>query len=135
MTDIEPRSVNPPDADLESPMAMAVPQRIISADCHINEPPHVFDGVPAAMKDRAPKMKRGDGWSFDEILPGNYDGKAHVEDMDKDGVDVSIVYPAYAAHADIMPESKAHLTRLGANLLASDLEKISSGNAARVFGI
>ena len=101
--------------------------RIISADCHVNEPPTVFDGVPAKFKDRVPTMRRGadggDGWSFDggipkrtfgleamagrskeefvasglkfdEILPGNYDGAAHVADMDRDGVDVSVVYPA-----------------------------------------
>lgn len=113
------------------------PDRIISADCHINEPPHVFGGVPASMKDRAPKMMRGadggDGWSFDgktpmrtfgieatagrelgakkmsglrfdEILPGNYDGKAHAADMQQDGVDVSIVYPAYAAQAYVMSD-------------------------------
>ena len=95
--------------------------RVISADCHVNEPPWVFDRVPAAFRDRAPKMMRGadggDGWSFDgkppsrtfgveamagrqkgdykrsglrfeDILPGNYDGAAHVKDMDLDGVDV-----------------------------------------------
>ena len=43
--------------------------RVISADNHINEPPWVFDRVPLALKDRAPKMMRGadggDGWSFD----------------------------------------------------------------------
>ena len=33
--------------------------RLISADCHINEPPHVFERVPAEYKDRAPKMMRG----------------------------------------------------------------------------
>lgn len=102
--------------------------RIISADCHVNEPPHVFDRVPASLRDRAPKIRRGadggDGWSFDggppkrtfgieatagrtdkklsgltfdEILPGNYDGKAHVEDMAQDGVDVSVVYPGNAS--------------------------------------
>ena len=118
-------------------MASAVPDRIISADCHINEPPHVYDSVPAKLKDRAPKMLRGDdggdGWSFDgkapkrtfgieatagraggdkkmsglrfdEILPGNYEGKAHVEDMRKDGVDVSVVYPAYAIHTYVMED-------------------------------
>jgi len=118
-------------------MPNVLPKRIISADCHINEPPHVFDNVPAKLKARAPKMLRGadggDGWSFDgappkrtfgieatagraagdkkmsglrfdEILPGNHQGKAHVEDMDKDGIDVSVVYPAYAAQAYVMPD-------------------------------
>ena len=118
-------------------MPTVLPTRIISADCHINEPPHVFDNVPSKLKARAPKMLRGadggDGWSFDggtpkrtfgieatagraagdkkmsglrfdEILPGNYQGKAHIEDMDKDGIDVSVVYPAYAAQAYVMPD-------------------------------
>jgi predicted TIM-barrel fold metal-dependent hydrolase len=102
--------------------------QVISADSHINEPPWVFDRVPARLRDRAPKMLRGadggDGWSFDggppkrtlgveamaggkmggkfeamrfdEIMPGNYDGKAHVADMARDGVDASVVYPASA---------------------------------------
>jgi predicted TIM-barrel fold metal-dependent hydrolase len=47
--------------------------RIISADCHLNEPPWVFDRVDAAYKDRAPRMMRGsdggDGWSFDGKPP------------------------------------------------------------------
>jgi predicted TIM-barrel fold metal-dependent hydrolase len=100
--------------------------RVISADCHVNEPPWLFDRVPADLRERAPRMMRGadggDGWSFDgkpptrtfgveamagrqkadyqrsglrfeDILPGNYDGAAHVKDMDADGVDVSVVYP------------------------------------------
>ena len=47
--------------------------RVISADCHVNEPPWVFDRVPAAFRDRAPRMMRGadggDGWSFDGKPP------------------------------------------------------------------
>ena len=103
--------------------------RVISADCHVNEPPWVFDRVPIEYRDQVPKMLRapdgGDGWSFDgglpkrslgveamagrakheyqksglkfeEILPGNYDGEAHLKDMDIDGIDVSVVYPAQA---------------------------------------
>lgn len=103
--------------------------RVISADCHINEPPTVFDRVPAHLRDRAPRMVRGtdggDGWSFDgeppkrtfgleamagrakedyqleglrfdQIMPGNYDGEAHVADMAQDGIDGSVVYPANA---------------------------------------
>jgi predicted TIM-barrel fold metal-dependent hydrolase len=37
-----------------------------------------------------------EGLTFDEIMPGNYDGAAHVTDMEIDGVDVSVVYPNYA---------------------------------------
>lgn len=103
--------------------------RVISADCHITEPPTVFDRVPAALRDRAPRVMTGpdggEGWSFDgappkrtlgveamagaaggkvsglrfdEILPGNFDGAAHAADMDRDGIDVSVVYPANAIH-------------------------------------
>jgi hypothetical protein len=47
--------------------------RVISADCHITEPPHVFDGVPSHLRDRAPRVMRGpdggDGWSFDGNPP------------------------------------------------------------------
>jgi predicted TIM-barrel fold metal-dependent hydrolase len=47
--------------------------RVISADCHVNEPPWVFDRVSAPYRDRAPKMMRGsdggDGWSFDGKPP------------------------------------------------------------------
>ena len=111
--------------------------RVISADCHINEPPWVFDRLPAQYRDRAPRMLRGDdggdGWSFDgkppkrtfgveamagrakadyqasglrfeDILPGNYDGAAHVSDMELDGIDVSIVYPAQAIFTYMEPD-------------------------------
>ena len=111
--------------------------RVISADCHVNEPPWVFDRVPADLRDRAPRMMRGedggDGWSFDgktprrtlgieamagrargdyqmsglrfeDILPGNYDGEAHVRDMDADGVEVSVVYPGSAIFVYLEPD-------------------------------
>ena len=105
-------------------------EAVISADNHVNEPPHVFDRVPAAMRDRAPKMRKGadggDGWSFDggppkrtfgieamagrakddykvdglswdEIMKGNYDGAAHLADMQQDGVTGGVVvYPNQA---------------------------------------
>lgn len=114
--------------------------RVISADCHITEPPGVFDRVPAHLRERAPKVMRGldggEGWSFDgrppkrtlgveamagrtdgkvsglsfdEILPGNYDGAAHAADMDLDGIDVSVVYPANAIHIYIEPDREVAL--------------------------
>jgi predicted TIM-barrel fold metal-dependent hydrolase len=59
-----------------------------------------FDGKPPArtfgveaMAGRPKSEYRRSGLRFEEILPGNYDGAAHVRDMDLDGVDVSILYP------------------------------------------
>jgi predicted TIM-barrel fold metal-dependent hydrolase len=111
--------------------------RVISADNHVNEPPWVFDRVPAPLRERAPKMMRGadggDGWSFDgkppnrtfgieamagrrpesyqvsglrfeEILRGNWDGAAHLADMDLDGVDACVVYPNQAIFTYMTPD-------------------------------
>ncbi|HXA28441.1 MAG TPA: amidohydrolase family protein [Candidatus Angelobacter sp.] len=105
--------------------------QVISTDNHINEPPGTYvDRVPAALRDRAPRIMRGpdggDGWSFDgkppkttfglgavgatseqnykqyrtggikfeELLPGNYEGAAHIKDNERDGVDAATIYPA-----------------------------------------
>lgn len=80
--------------------------------------------MPKEYRDRAPRVTRGadggDGWSFndgppqrtfgieatagreirisgytwDEILPGNYDGAAHVKDMVDDGIDAAVIFPS-----------------------------------------
>ena len=39
-------------------MTTATDTRVISADCHINEPPWIFDSMPERLRDRAPKMMR-----------------------------------------------------------------------------
>ena len=141
--------------------------RVISADCHINEPPHVFDGVPAKFKDRAPKMMTGvDGgewWSFDgkppqrtfgieatagqksgikkmsglrfsEIMPGNYDGAAHVADMDLDGIDVSIVYPNASIFIYVNPDRELALacTRSYNDWI---LDEFQGANPRRIVGL
>src|SRR6478752_7581272 len=45
--------------------------RLISGDGHVNEPPGLWvDRVPAAMKDRAPRIERfddGDGWVIEGV--------------------------------------------------------------------
>jgi predicted TIM-barrel fold metal-dependent hydrolase len=141
--------------------------RVISADCHINEPPHVFESVPAKFKDRAPRMMRGadggDGWSFDggppkrtfgieatagqttvvkkmsglrfdEIMPGNYDGTAHVADMDRDGIDVSVVYPASSIFIYIEDDREFALACMRAY---NDwiLDEFQAANPARIVGL
>lgn len=138
-------------------------RRVISADCHINEPPTVFDRVPEALRDRAPKMMKGDdggdGWSFDgktpkrtfgleamagrakedyqlggltfdQIMPGNYDGKAHVEDMRRDGVDASVVYPANAIFVYMEPDRELALACMQSynDWVVEDFQGAASGN-------
>jgi predicted TIM-barrel fold metal-dependent hydrolase len=79
--------------------------------------------LPKQFRDRAPRIVRGpdggDGWTWDngppqrtlgleanagrgrqvsgytweEILPGNYDGAAHLADMTADGIDAAILFP------------------------------------------
>jgi predicted TIM-barrel fold metal-dependent hydrolase len=120
--------------------------RVISTDNHINEPPGVYvDRVPKQLKDRAPRLLRGedggDGWSmdgkppkvtlglgatgaitgqdykkykkngikFEELLPGNYDGAAHIKDNEIDGVDAATIYPAAVGGAYMIPDREMAL--------------------------
>lgn len=142
-------------------------QTIISADNHVNEPPHVFDRIPDEMRDRAPKMMKGadggDGWSFDgnppkrtfgieamaghaksdykleglawdEILKGNYDGAAHLEDMATDGIDACVIYPNHAIFTYITPDRD-----LGMACMRSYndwlLEDFQSADPSRIAGL
>ena len=77
-------------------------QQVISADSHINEPPWVFDHVPARLKDRAPKMLRGadggDGWSFDGGTPKRTFGIEATADKIGLGLGIATV-AGIAAHA------------------------------------
>ena len=94
--------------------------RVISTDCHINEPPDLYrDRLPAKYRAQAPRTEsfglnvvagkapkdfRFSGIPFEEILPGNYDGQAHLADMSEDGVDASVVYPMGALSSYAMPD-------------------------------
>lgn len=49
-------------------------------------------GLEAVAGQRGKNFKPS-GLKWEEILPGNYDGAAHLADMDKDGVDAAAVFP------------------------------------------
>ena len=85
--------------------------------------------MPSEYRDRAPRVMRGsdggDGWSFDgkppartfgieatggrqirisgytweDILPGNYNGAEHLKDMMSDGIDAAVLFPTVPLHA------------------------------------
>jgi predicted TIM-barrel fold metal-dependent hydrolase len=57
-----------------------------------NPPARTF-GLEAVAGQKAVGQKfAAEGLTWDEILPGNYDGAAHLADMDRDGVDASVLY-------------------------------------------
>ena len=91
--------------------------------------------MPKEFRDEAPRVERaadgGDGWSFfgkppersmgleatagrtaqaygykwEDIFPGNYDGAAHLEDMDKGGIDAALMFPTITMSAWSMKDS------------------------------
>src|SRR5207253_11031391 len=34
------------------------------------------------------------GYKWEEILPGNYDGAAHLKDMEQEGIDAVVLFPS-----------------------------------------
>ena len=75
-----------------------------------NTPKRTF-GIEA-MAGIAKKDFRLSGMRFEELRPGNYDGAAHLKDMDVDGVYGSVTYPANVIHVYIMPDREMALACL-----------------------
>jgi predicted TIM-barrel fold metal-dependent hydrolase len=70
-----------------------------------------FDGKPPrstfglnAVAGRPYEDYKARGLTLDEILPGNYDGAAHLKDMDLDGVDAATIYPLMSILAYTMED-------------------------------
>jgi predicted TIM-barrel fold metal-dependent hydrolase len=57
-----------------------------------NPPMRTFGLEAVAGQKAVGKKFAAEGLTWDEILPGNYDGAAHLADMDRDGVDASVLY-------------------------------------------
>ena len=67
-----------------------------------------WDGKPPArtfgIEAVAGREIRISGYKWDEILPGNYDGAAHLVDMHADGIDASVIFPYVALDAYNLPD-------------------------------
>jgi len=70
-----------------------------------------FDGKPPkstfglnAVAGRPYEEYKESGLTLEQILPGNYDGAAHLKDMDVDGVDAATIYPMATLEALVMPD-------------------------------
>jgi predicted TIM-barrel fold metal-dependent hydrolase len=60
-------------------------------------PTHTFGLEAVAGQKRASGTYAASGLTWEEILPGNYDGVAHLKDMDLDGIDAVVLYPGLGA--------------------------------------
>lgn len=62
-------------------------------------PPARTFGLEAVAGRKTDGVFRDQGLTWEEILPGNYDGSAHLADMARDGVDAAVIYPSAAMAA------------------------------------
>lgn len=64
-------------------------------------PPKVTFGLNATGGSTGQDYKnyKHAGLTWDEILPGNYEGGAHIKDNERDGVDAASIYPAFIGGA------------------------------------
>jgi predicted TIM-barrel fold metal-dependent hydrolase len=71
--------------------AKKVPQFIISADGHVDEPADIFDELPSEIRNsiKRPKIM------LDTRPKGGVDPKVRVTDMDLDGVAAEVLYPTF----------------------------------------
>jgi predicted TIM-barrel fold metal-dependent hydrolase len=102
-----------------------------------------FDGGPpartfgleavAGQPDHRGKY-RPTGMTWEEILPGNYDGAAHLADMDRDGIDGVVVYPMVAMAAYSLPDAPLRIAILQTynDWLLGDFE---AADPARLVGL
>ena len=69
-----------------------VPQFIISADSHVDEPPDMFDQLPSEIRD---KIKRPQ-IMLENRPKGGIDPKVRIEHMELDGLAAEVLYPTYS---------------------------------------
>ena len=89
----------------------------ISTDSHVTEPITLYEqGVPAAYKDRVPKIVDNDGWrtiyiegldprklmrasELAEAVIGDVDAASRFTDQERDGVRAEVIFPTFALQA------------------------------------
>ena len=100
-----------------------------------------YDGLPPkdsfglnAVAGRPYANYKASGLKFEEIMPGNYDGAAHIKDMADDGVDAAVIYPMAAINAYTQddPAYRIALIRAYNDWL---LDEFCAADPARLIGL
>jgi predicted TIM-barrel fold metal-dependent hydrolase len=96
-------------------------------------PPKMTFGLNA-VAGRAFNEYKVSGLKLEEILPGNYQGPAHLKDMDTDGVDGAVIFPLASIEAYIMEDRElaAVLMRAYNDWL---MDEFCSADPSRLIGL
>lgn len=75
------------------------------------KPPKVTLGLGAtgAITEQDYRKYKRSGIKFEELLPGNYEGAAHIKDNEIDGVDAATIYPAAVGGMYMIPDREMAL--------------------------
>jgi len=68
-----------------------VPEFIVSSDSHVDEPPDIFDELPADIRENIKRPQI----MLENRPKGGRDPKARIPDMDLDGVAAEVLYPTF----------------------------------------
>jgi predicted TIM-barrel fold metal-dependent hydrolase len=81
--------------------AVKIPDLLVSADSHIDEPATLWDSIPLALREELPKIPT---WTEDKRPQGGLDPKIRIEHMDLDRVAAEVLYPTTALRAFAAPQ-------------------------------
>jgi predicted TIM-barrel fold metal-dependent hydrolase len=87
------------DAKLKATTA-PIPDLIISADSHVDEPYDLWDGMPSHLREQFPKRTV---YSKEKRAAGGLDPKIRIEHMDLDTVAAEVLYPTFALRLFALP--------------------------------
>lgn len=90
--------------DIEDPYVeegAKIPDLLVSADSHVDEPPTLWDELPAELREQLPVIP---AWTAETRPQGGLDPKIRIEHMDLDGVAAEILYPTAVLRAFNKPQ-------------------------------
>jgi predicted TIM-barrel fold metal-dependent hydrolase len=96
-------------------------------------PPKATFGLNA-VAGRSFKDYKVSGLKLEEILPGNYQGSAHLKDMDADGVDGAVIFPCSTIEAYVMKDRELAVVLMSAY---NDwlMDEFCSADSTRLVGL
>jgi predicted TIM-barrel fold metal-dependent hydrolase len=95
--DLSARTIDQNSRDI----AAKIPDLLVSADSHVDEPADLWDELPAALREQLPPIAK---WTPETRPAGGLDPRIRVEHMDLDSVAAEILYPTAVLRAFNKPQ-------------------------------